>query len=75
MESLPKSYSEINAFIGLAYLHPDGWLARMQPFLVQQWGEVEGHKADNPFVILNLTLGREFPNKRGFASAGIPEPV
>jgi hypothetical protein len=35
--------------------------------LVQQYGNVTGHKADNPFVILNLTLGREFPNKSGFA--------
>ena len=66
-ENSPKSYTEINGFIGLAYLHPKGWLARLQPLIVQQWGEVEGHKADNPFVILNLTLGREFPNKRGFA--------
>ena len=38
-----------------------------KPLLVQQYGDITGHKADNPFVILNLTLGREFPNKRGFA--------
>ena len=57
----------MNAFVSLAYLHPNGWLARIKPFIVQQWGEIEGHKADIPFVILNLALGREFPNKRGFA--------
>jgi tetratricopeptide (TPR) repeat protein len=62
-----RGFSELNAFIGLAYLHPQGWLARIRPLLVQQYGDVTGHKADNPFVILNLTLGREFPNKRGFA--------
>ena len=62
-----RSFSEINAFLGLAYLHPQGWLARVKPFLVQQFGQIQGHQADNPFVILNLTLGREFPNKRGFA--------
>jgi tetratricopeptide (TPR) repeat protein len=62
-----RGFSEFNAFIGLAYLHPQGWLARIRPLLVQQYGDVTGHKADNPFVILNLTLGREFPNKRGFA--------
>ncbi len=62
-----RGFSEINAYIGLAYLHPDGWLARLRPLLVQQYGDITGHKADNPFVILNLTLGREFPNKRGFA--------
>ncbi len=38
-----------------------------RPLLVQQYGDITGHKADNPFVILNLTLGRDFPNKRGFA--------
>ena len=62
-----RGFSEFNAFIGLAYLHPAGWLARIKPLLVQQYGDITGHKADNPFVILNLTLGREFPNKRGFA--------
>lgn len=62
-----RSFSEIDAFIGLAYLHPRGWLARVRPFLVQQYGQVPGHQANNPFVIVNLTLGREFPNKQGFA--------
>jgi tetratricopeptide (TPR) repeat protein len=62
-----QSFSEFNAFMGLAYLHPQGWLVRVKPLLVLQYGKVIGHKADNPFVILNLTLGREFPNKRGFA--------
>jgi tetratricopeptide (TPR) repeat protein len=62
-----RGFSEFNAFIGLAYLHPQGWLVRLRPLLVQQYGNITGHKADNPFVIFNLTLGREFPNKRGFA--------
>ncbi len=62
-----RSFSEFNAFAGLAYLHPQGWLARVRPLLVQQYGKITGHKADALFVIMNLTLGREFPNKRGFA--------
>jgi tetratricopeptide (TPR) repeat protein len=62
-----RGFSEFNAFIGIAYLHPQGWLVRIRPLLVQQYGDITGHKADNPFVIFNLTLGREFPNKRGFA--------
>jgi hypothetical protein len=62
-----RGFSEFNAFLGLAYLHPQGWLARLQPLLVQQYGNITGHKADNPFLILNLTLGRDFPDKRGFA--------
>ncbi len=62
-----ESYSELNAFLGLGYMHPQGWLARVTPLLVQQYGKIQGHASDNPFVILNLTLGREFPNKRGFA--------
>lgn len=62
-----RSFAEFNAFVGLAYLHPQGWLARVRPLLIQQYGNYPGHQADNPFVILNLTLGREFPHKRGFA--------
>jgi tetratricopeptide (TPR) repeat protein len=62
-----QSYSEFNAFVGLAYLNRQGWLARVRPLLIQQYGKVVGHQADVPFVIMNLTLGREFPNKRGFA--------
>jgi tetratricopeptide (TPR) repeat protein len=62
-----RGFSEFNAFLGLAYLHPQGWLARVKPLLVQQYGDITGHKADNPFVILNLTFGRDFPDKRGFA--------
>ena len=62
-----QSYSELNGFVGLAYLSRQGWLARVTPLLVQQFGKIPGHQADNPFVIMNLTLGREFPNKWGFA--------
>lgn len=62
-----QSFSEFNAFAGLAYRHREGWLARIRPFLLQQFGKIPGHQADNPFVIMNLTLGREFPNKWGFA--------
>ena len=46
-----RSFSEFNAFAGLAYLHPQGWLARVRPLLVQQYGDITGHKADDPFVI------------------------
>ena len=62
-----RGFSEIDAYLGLAYLHPQGWLARIRPLLVQQYRDTRGHRNDSPFVIVNLTLGREFPNKRGFA--------
>jgi tetratricopeptide (TPR) repeat protein len=62
-----RGYSEFNAFAELAYLNRQGWLARIRPLLVQQYGDNYGHQADNPFVIFNLTVGRDFPNKRGFA--------
>jgi len=62
-----QAYSEFNAFIGLAYMSQQGWLARVKPLLVQQFGQIPGREAANPFVVMNLTLGREFPNKRGFA--------
>ncbi|MFP3867623.1 MAG: hypothetical protein ACLFUU_05610, partial [Desulfobacteraceae bacterium] len=62
-----QDYSEFNAFLSLSYLNRQGWLARITPLLVQQFGKISGYDADNPFVILNLSLGREFPHKRGFA--------
>jgi tetratricopeptide (TPR) repeat protein len=62
-----QDYYEFEAFMGLAYLHRQGWLARIRPYLVQQFLKNSEHGADSPFVILNLSLGREFPNKRGFA--------
>lgn len=62
-----RGFSEFNAFLGLAYLHPQGWLARVRPLLVHQYRDITGHKSNTPFVIFNLTLGREFPHKRGFA--------
>ncbi len=62
-----QDFNEIDAFLSLAYLNRQGWLARITPLLVQQFGKITGHQADNPFVIMNLTLGREFPNKWGFA--------
>ena len=66
-----QAFSEINAFIGLAYMHPQGWLARIKPLLVTQFGNMEGHKADNPFVILNLTAGPGIPQQTRFCPAGI----
>ncbi len=57
-------YYEINGFLGLSYLNRQGWLAGIRTFLVQQYLE---DRADNPFVLVNLRLGREFPNKRGLA--------
>jgi hypothetical protein len=62
-----ESYTELDAFVGLAYMSRQGWLARFRPLLVQQFGNVPGHQADNPFIIANATLGKEFSNKRGFA--------
>jgi tetratricopeptide (TPR) repeat protein len=62
-----QDYWEFDSFLSLAYLNRQGWLARVTPLLVQQFGKIPGHTADSPFVIVNLTLGREFPDKRGFA--------
>ncbi|MBM4294471.1 MAG: tetratricopeptide repeat protein [Deltaproteobacteria bacterium] len=62
-----QDFWELNTFFSLSYLHHTGWLARITPLLVTQFGKIIGHEAYNPFVIMNLTLGREFPDKRGFA--------
>jgi tetratricopeptide (TPR) repeat protein len=62
-----QDYTEVDSFIGLAYMSRQGWLARIKPLLVQQYLKNPGHRADAPFVIMNMSLGREFPNKRGLA--------
>jgi tetratricopeptide (TPR) repeat protein len=59
-----QDYSEIDAFLGLSYLNRQGWLVGVKTFLVQQYLK---DRADNPFALVNLRLGREFPNKRGLA--------
>ncbi|MDI6854636.1 MAG: TonB-dependent receptor, partial [Deltaproteobacteria bacterium] len=57
-------YYEINGFLGLSYLNRRGFLAGIRTFLVQQFLE---NRADNPFALVNLRLGWEFPKKRGLA--------
>jgi tetratricopeptide (TPR) repeat protein len=59
-----QDYSEIDGFLGLAYLNRQGWLARVKAFLVQQYLK---DRDDSPFGVVNLSIGREFPNKRGVA--------
>ncbi len=59
-----KDYSEFDGFLGLAYLHRQGWLARVKAFLVHQHLK---DRSDGPFGLVNLSVGREFPNKRGLA--------
>ena len=57
--------STITSSRGLSFLTRQGWLARVKPLLVQQFVKNPGHQASGPFVIMNLSLGRELPNKRG----------
>jgi tetratricopeptide (TPR) repeat protein len=60
-----RDFSEIDPFIGLSYLHRSGWLAGIKTFLVTQQLK---DRNDNLFGLVNLRVGREFPNKRGLTT-------
>jgi outer membrane receptor protein involved in Fe transport len=57
-------YSEIGGLVGISYLNRQGWLAGVRTLFVQQFLK---DRADSPFALVNLRLGRELPNKRGLA--------
>jgi tetratricopeptide (TPR) repeat protein len=67
LPDLPN-FTEIDAFMGLGYLHPSGLQAAIRTHLVQQRLQ---YRDNNLFALVNLRLGKEFSNKRGLASLEI----
>jgi tetratricopeptide (TPR) repeat protein len=64
LQELPD-ITEVNASLGLAYLHSSGWQGGIRTFLVQQRLK---HRNENLFSLVNLRVGKEFTNKRGLAT-------
>jgi tetratricopeptide (TPR) repeat protein len=62
---LGKDFSDADFFLGLSFLHRSGWQASVKTFVVKQFLK---DRADNFFGLVNLGLGKEFPQKRGFAT-------
>lgn len=58
-------FTELRTLVGLNFLHRTGWQAGVRTTFLQQWLKNRG---DNTFALLDLRLGREFPNKRGLVS-------
>ncbi len=76
---LTGDFSEIDVAVGLSYMHHSGWFASIQDTVVYQ--DLDGlstktfaqQQADmgDPFNLINITVGKYFANKRGFASLAI----
>uniref|UniRef100_A0A7C3SLV6 Tetratricopeptide repeat protein n=1 Tax=Desulfobacca acetoxidans TaxID=60893 RepID=A0A7C3SLV6_9BACT len=62
------AFTELRTLLGLNFLHRRGWQAGLRTTFLQQWLK---DRADNTFALVDLRLGREFPNKRGLVSLEI----
>jgi hypothetical protein len=60
-------FSEIDGNAGLSYMHSSGWVASIKDTVVCQDLAGLGVKSYT-FNLVNISLGRYFANKRGFAS-------
>ncbi len=78
-EPLTGDFNEIDGIVALSYMHPSGWFATIRDTLVHQ--DLSGlsdkslaqKQADmgNPFNLFDITFGKYFANKRGYAALGI----
>jgi outer membrane receptor protein involved in Fe transport len=60
-----QDFSEFRASLGFAFVHPSGLQGGVTGTLVQQSLK---DRASNPFGLVDLRLGYEFPHKRGLAT-------
>ncbi len=77
--NLTGDFTEIDFAVGLSYMHPSGWFASIQDAVVYQdldslspktFAQQQADMGD-PFNLVNITVGKYFANKRGFASLAI----
>jgi tetratricopeptide (TPR) repeat protein len=76
---LTGDFNEIDGVVALSYLHPSGWYARIQDTVVYQDlsslsdKSLAQKQADmgDPFNLFDITFGKYFANKRGFAQIAI----
>ena len=69
-------FDEIDGAVALSYMHPSGWFASIKDTVVYQ--DIGGLSDQslvqtqagmgNPFNLVDITFGKYFENKRGFAS-------
>ncbi len=73
---LTGAFSEIDGSVSLSYMHPSGWFASITDTVVSQdlgglsdksAGQTQANLG-NPFNLVNITVGKYFDNKRGFAA-------
>jgi len=72
-------FSEIDGAAALSYMHPSGWFASIRDTLAyQSLGDLSDKNAaqtqagmGNPFNLVDISFGKYFDNKRGYASLGI----
>ncbi len=78
-QPLTGDFNEIDGIVTLSYIHPSGWFATIRDTVVHQ--DLSGlsdqslaqKQADmgNPFNLFDITFGKYFANKRGYAALGI----
>ncbi len=76
---LTGDFNEIAGAVALSYMHPSGWFASIKDTVVSQ--DLGGlsdkslaqKQADmgDPFNLVDITVGKYFPDKRGYASVGL----
>jgi hypothetical protein len=76
---LRGDFNEISGAVALSYMHPSGWFASIKDTVVSQdlsglndqsLAPKQAQMAD-PFNLVDITFGKYFPNKRGYASLAI----
>lgn len=76
--STTGSYTEISGSVQLSYQHPSGWFASIKDTLAYQ--SLDGDLAEysqaqaqlgKPFNLLDITFGKYFDKKRGFAALSV----
>ncbi len=76
---LTGNFNELDGTVGLSYMHPSGWFATIRDTVVHQdlsdlsdnsLAQKQAGMGD-PFNLVDLTFGKYFANKRGYASLAI----
>ena len=76
---LAGDFTEIDGTVGLWYTHPSGWFASIVDTVVSQdlgglsnkFFEQQQADLGNPFNLVDITIGKYFANKRGYASLAL----
>ena len=76
---LTGDFNEIAGAVALSYMHPSGWFASIKDTVVSQdlaglsdksLAQKQAEMGD-PFNLVDISVGKYFANKRGYASLGL----